>query len=170
MSDHVVHRAALDAPPRSTPSKAARSPSSGGTSGDWLPFANGDAVRQFATVTFVRGGLVALGVTLLGGILGALYTVPWLAPAFQERGLDLRHLRPLHTAFASAWIFLGGVAVVHRWLQDHAGPITVGDRVRLRVQVFSWALAGVGILATLLLGIGSGREYVGWTSSTAPCT
>jgi cbb3-type cytochrome oxidase subunit 1 len=130
--------------------------------GLWLPFEEGDPARQLATVTFIRGGLIAIAVTLVGGILGALYSIPSLAPSFLQVGVDLRHLRPVHTAFASAWIFLGGVAVVHRWLQDHGGPATSGDRWRLRVQVVSWALAGAGILVTLLMGIGSGREYVGF--------
>lgn len=132
------------------------------TGGVWLPFEEGDPVRQFATVMFIRGALVALAVTICGGILGALYSVPSLAPWFQSIGIDLRQLRPIHTAFASAWIFLGGVAVVHRWLQDYGGEPTSGDRWRLRVQVASWAIAGVGILVTLAMGIGSGREYVGF--------
>jgi len=127
----------------------------------WRPFAEGHPVRQFATVTFIRGGLIAIAVTLAAGILSALYSVPSLAPAFQSVGLDLRQLRPLHTVFASAWVFLGGVAVVHRYLQDQ-GPPTRGDRIRLRIQVLCWAIAGAGILVTLLLGIGSGREYVGF--------
>lgn len=128
----------------------------------WLSFQEGDPVRQFATVMFIRGGLIAIAVTLAFGLLGALYSVPTLAPYFQSVGLDLRQLRPIHTAFASAWIFLGGVAVVHRWLQDHGGMATAGDRLRLRIHVASWAIAGSGILVTLLLGVGSGREYVGF--------
>ena len=127
-----------------------------------LAFEDAHPVRQFATLTFVRGGLIAIAVTLLGGLLGALYSVPSLAPAFQSLGLDLRQLRPIHTTFASAWIFLGGMAVVHRYLMDHGGPATDGDRWRLRVQVLCWTAAGVGILATLLAGVGSGREYVGF--------
>ena len=127
-----------------------------------LSFAQGHPVRQFATIMFIRGGLIAIAVTLIGGILAALYSVPALAPGFQSVGLDLRQLRPIHTAFASAWIFLGGVAVVHRWLQDHSGGVTWGDRWRLRVQVLAWAAAGIGILLTLSLGVGSGREYVGF--------
>ena len=130
--------------------------------GFWLPFNEADPVRQFATVMFIRGGLIAMSITLLGGILGALYSVPALAPSFQSIGLDLRQLRPIHTAFASAWIFLGGVAVVHRWLQDHGGVATAGDRWRLRIQVGSWAIAGTSIRDTLAMGIGSGREYVGF--------
>jgi nitric oxide reductase subunit B len=130
--------------------------------GVWLAFADGDPVRQFATVLFIRGGLIAIGVTLLGGILGALYSIPSLAPAFQEVGLDLRQLRPIHTTFASAWIFLGGIAVVHRWLQDYGGVASSADRWRMRVQVLCWAVAGLGIVVTLALRIGSGREYVGF--------
>ena len=127
-----------------------------------LPFEEADPVRRFATMTFVRGGLIAIAVTLVAGLLGALYSVPSLAPSFQSLGLDLRQLRPIHTTFASAWIFLGGVAVVHRYLMDHGGTATRGDRWRLRVQVLCWAGAGLGILLTLMAGVGSGREYVGF--------
>ncbi len=45
---------------------------------------------------------------------------------------------------------------------DHGGPATDGDRWRLRVKVLCWTAAGVGILATLLAGVGPGREYVGF--------
>jgi len=137
-------------------------PSMNVSGGVWRSFDEADPVRQFATITFIRGGLIAMAVTLVSGILGALYSVPALAPSFQAIGLDLRQLRPIHTAFALAWIFLGGVAVVHRWLQDHGGVPTPGDRWRLRIQVGSWAIAGAGILLTLAMGIGSGREYVGF--------
>ncbi len=130
--------------------------------GYWLPFDEGDPARQLATMLFIRGGLIAMGVTVVAGMLGALYSVPALAPSFQSVGLDLRQLRPIHTTFAAAWIFLGGVAVVHRWLQDYGGRPSSGDRWRMRVQVVSWALAGSGILVTLAVGIGSGREYVGF--------
>ncbi len=162
MSDgHVLERATL-APPGAPPRVREGTDPSAGQGGPWLDFEQADPVRQFATVMFIRGGLVAIGITILFGILGALYSIPSLAPSFQAVGIDLRQLRPLHTAFASAWIFLGGVAVVHRWLQDHGGVATPGDRWRLRVQVLSWAIAGTGILVTLAMGIGSGREYVGF--------
>jgi nitric oxide reductase subunit B len=163
MSDGgVMSRATLDA--QSVPSPTITGDASGmaGQGAFWHSFDDSDPVRQFATIMFIRGGLIAMAVTLVGGILSALYSVPALAPSFQSVGLDLRQLRPIHTTFASAWIFLGGVAVVHRWLQDHGGVATAGDRLRLRVQVLSWSAAGIGILVTLALGIGSGREYVGF--------
>jgi nitric oxide reductase subunit B len=121
-----------------------------------------DDARQFATLTFLRGGLVALGVTLIAGILGALYYVPAIAPVFQSLGIDLRQLRPIHATFAIAWIFVAGAAVVYRYLEDVGEPATKGDRIRLRIQVLCWAAAGVGVIGTLALGITSGREYVGF--------
>ncbi len=152
----------LEAPPlpraQVDPAGARPDPSEG----FWMDFGEADPVRQFATMTFIRGGLIAIAVTIAVGSLGALYSIPALAPFFQNVGVDLRQLRPLHTAFAAAWIFLGGVAVVHRWLQDHGGMATIGDRWRLRVQVLSWSIAGAGILLTLAFRIGSGREYVGF--------
>jgi nitric oxide reductase subunit B len=118
--------------------------------------------RPYATLTFLRGSLIAMAVALVAGLLAAVYSIPSLAPTMQSLGLDLRQLRPIHTTFASAWIFLGGAAVVYRFLQDHGGHATQGDRWRLRVQVLCWAAAGLGILATLLFRITSGREYVGF--------
>ncbi len=167
MRDGQALHEAVVAPPVRAPARPKAPVDAGSgrpdpTEGFWLDFEQSDPVRQFATMMFIRGGLIAIAVTIVGGMLGALYTVPTLAPTFQEWGIDLRQLRPIHTAFASAWIFLGGVAVVHRWLQDHGGVATAGDRLRLRVQVLSWAIAGAGILITLAMGIGSGREYVGF--------
>jgi cbb3-type cytochrome oxidase subunit 1 len=121
-----------------------------------------DDARQFATLTFVRGGLIALGVSLLAGIFAALYTVPALAPFMQSVGIDLRQLRPIHTTFATAWIFIGGAAVVHRYLEDVGGLASSGDRLRIRLQVLCWATAGALVIGTLALRITSGREYVGF--------
>lgn len=70
------------------------------TGGVWLDFEEGDPARQLATMLFIRGGLIAIAITILGGMLGALYSVPSLAPTFQSLGMDLRQLRPIHTTFA----------------------------------------------------------------------
>ncbi len=119
------------------------------------------ATRRYATITFLRGALVALAVAILAGLLGALFSVPSLGARLADLGVDLRSLRPLHTVFAAAWIFLAGQAMVHRFFEDEAGPVTSGERGRLRAQVVLWGFAGLGIAVTLPLGITSGREYVG---------
>jgi nitric oxide reductase subunit B len=121
-----------------------------------------DGTRAYATLTFVRGALVAAAITVLAGFLSVLHHVPQTGAVLRDLGLDFAGLRPLHTTFASAWIFLGGVAVVHRYLEDCAGPVGSFERWRLRVQVALWALAGLGVLVTLPLGITSGREYMGF--------
>lgn len=125
------------------------------------PPAEVDPVRRYATLTFVRGAVVALAITLLAGLLSVLYVVPSVGEAVREV-VDFSALRPLHTVFASTWIFLGGIAVMHHYLQEHAGPATRGDRWRLRAQVALWAFAGLGIGVTLSIGITSGREYIGF--------
>ncbi len=117
--------------------------------------------RRYATLTFVRGALAALMVALAVGLLSALYSVPALGESMRKLGIQFTALRPLHTIFASAWIFLRGMAVVHRFLQEEGGPLKPGERLRLRGQVLLWAFAGLGILITLPLGITSGREYMG---------
>lgn len=167
MNERVLKRGTIatpDAPPQPTvgaipTGHGDRLPAIGAV---WFPFEHAHPARQLATLLFIRGGLIAIAITLAGGMLGALYSVPALAPTFQSLGMDLRQLRPVHTTFASAWIFLGGVAVVHRWLQDYGGVPTAGDRLRMRIQIVSWSVAGLGILVTLAMGIGSGREYVGF--------
>jgi nitric oxide reductase subunit B len=121
-----------------------------------------DPTRSFATLTFIRGALIAVVVTLLAGFLSVLHHVPATGELLRSMGLEFTALRPIHTTFASAWIFLAGIAVVHRYLEDHGGPVTAFERWRLRLQVLLWAGAGLGILITLPMGITSGREYMGF--------
>ncbi len=132
------------------------------SSGQKLARGDADPSRRYATLTFLRGAFVALMIALIAGLLGAFYSAPAVARYMQPAGLDLTSLRPLHTTFATAFIFLGAMAVVHRFLEDEAGAITKGDRWRLRVHVICWAVAGAGILITVPLGITSGREYLGF--------
>jgi nitric oxide reductase subunit B len=121
-----------------------------------------DPTRTYATLTFLRGALVAVAVTLCAGFLSVLHHVPAAGEGLRSLGLHFTAMRPLHTTFASAWIFLAGVAVVHRYLQDVGGPVGGFERWRLRLQVLLWAGAGLGILITLPMGITSGREYMGF--------
>lgn len=121
-----------------------------------------DPSRRYATVTFMRGAIVALSIALLSGLLAALYYIPVVAPTLRRLGVNFTTLRPVHTTFVAAFIFLGGVAVVHRYFEDIAGPMGRGERLRVRLQVILWAIAGAGILSTLVAGVFSGREYMGF--------
>jgi nitric oxide reductase subunit B len=121
-----------------------------------------DATRRYATLTFIRGALVALAVTLVAGAGGVLFYLPGTAAWLMRHGIEFTVLRPIHTTFASVWIFLGGIAVVHRYLEDHAGPVDTAERWRLRFLVLLWAFAGLGILISLVAGVTSGREYMGF--------
>jgi nitric oxide reductase subunit B len=120
------------------------------------------ASRAYATRTFVRGALVSAGLALTAGLLAALHYLPGVSPVLARLGLGFPALRPLHTTFAAAWIFLGGIALVHRYLEDQAGPMAQAERWRLRLQVVLWAVAGAAILVSLPLGVTSGREYMGF--------
>jgi len=121
-----------------------------------------DPTRRYATLTFMRGAVVSLSIALVAGLLGAVYYIPLVSPWMQRIGLHFTALRPIHTTFAVAFIFLSGVAVVHRYFEDIAGPVTNAERFRLRIQVGSWAIAGIGIIISYMTGMGSGREYMGF--------
>jgi nitric oxide reductase subunit B len=106
--------------------------------------------------------LTCIGLTLLCGALSALFYFKSSAAALQAVGIEFQNLRPLHTTFASAWIFLGGVTCVYKFMFDTFGPPTKADRIRFQWQMVSWGIAGLGILITVSLGIKSGREYIGF--------
>ncbi len=108
--------------------------------------------------------LLALGagaLTVLSGSVAILvYTShePWL----RSVGLTLQQLRPIHETCSFAWVFLGGVSVVYAYLLTTHGPLAEAVLRRLRWHVVLWAAAGVGILATILSGRLTGREYLGY--------
>ncbi len=134
-----------------------------GTDADDIDGLDGvDPSRRYATLTFMRGSIIALAIALISGLLGILYYIPAVAQVLPRMGLHFTALRPIHTTFAAVFIFLGGVAVVHRYFEDVAGPMGRGERTRLRVQVVLWAIAGIGVLGSLMGGVFSGREYMGF--------
>ncbi|MCH7872153.1 MAG: cbb3-type cytochrome c oxidase subunit I, partial [Planctomycetes bacterium] len=92
------------------------------------------------------------------GVLGAL---TYAEQVKEVAGLTLQHLRPLHTSFAVAWIYLAGVAVVYFFLFAQSEAPPRGFRLRLKGQLILWGVAGGGILVSLCQGVFSGREYLG---------
>ena len=107
----------------------------------------------------------AIGCVLLSMLMGAfaaLYYIPEIGGRMSRTGISLVQLRPLHTTFASAWIYLGAVACVYAFLFSEYGEPTRGDKQRFKFQMVLWGTAGLGVLLTLPFGITSGREYLGF--------
>ncbi len=105
--------------------------------------------------------LVSMLLAIVVGAIGALSYVPGIGRVMAGAGFTLAQLRPLHTTFASAWIYLGCVACIYSYLHHRFGPPTPAERLRFRIHMVLWGLAGLGGLLTLALGVTSGREYLG---------
>ena len=114
------------------------------------------------TLVMIASSLACILLSLVIGALAALYYVPEIGARMARAGVSLVQLRPLHTTYASAWIFLGAATCVHAYMFREFGEPTPGDRKRFRAQMILWGVAGLGALVTLPFGITSGREYLGF--------
>ena len=120
-----------------------------------------DNVERRMLLIMLRCALACVAITVACGALAIICYVGG-TPVLNALGLKFRLLRPLHTTFASVWIFMAGLTCVQMFLFHEFGPATRGDRKRFRFQMICWGLAGVGILCTLPFGLTSGREYLGF--------
>jgi nitric oxide reductase subunit B len=124
---------------------------------------NGDfSPGDRALIVMLASALGCVLLSILAGALAALYYVPALSAWMLKGGVSLVQLRPLHTTYASAWIFLGAATCVFKYLFDVFGQPTDAERRRFRIQMVCWGVAGLGALLTLPFGITSGREYLGF--------
>jgi nitric oxide reductase subunit B len=110
----------------------------------------------------VLSALSCLALSIFSGFLGVLYYVPEIASFFLKFGVSLQQLRPLHTSFASAWLFLACVSMIWKYFFDNCGPLTSSDIRHWRFQLATWVFSGIGIFITLPFGLFSGREYLGF--------
>lgn len=110
----------------------------------------------------VRMALACILIAVAGGALGALHYIPDVSLALNDMGLTFPQLRPIHTAFASLWIFGGSVAIVYHYLCSSHGGLTSGDLLRFRLHTICWLVAGAGIFVSLFMGVSTGREYLGF--------
>jgi nitric oxide reductase subunit B len=110
--------------------------------------------------TQLRLGVLALLLALVGGAMSVLHYVPAASLWLNENGLTMPRVRPVHTTFASLWIFGVGIAVVYDWISRCSSPLTRAELWRFRAHTLLWIVAGAGILVTLLGGWFSGREYL----------
>lgn len=119
-----------------------------------------DPRRRYATLTFLRGALVSLGITVVAGSLAVLFYIPAVAEVLKNPGLSFPILRPIHTTFASAWNFLGGIAVVHCHMQECGGETSRAERWRLLLQVGSWAISAARITPPSILAACTGTSSI----------
>ena len=110
----------------------------------------------------VRMALTCILLTVFGGAMSALYYIPSVAIALNDMGVQMTAMRPIHTAFASMWIFGASVAIAYHWMGTHHDGLSAADVLRFRIHTACWIVAGVGIFVTLLMGISTGREYLGF--------
>lgn len=109
----------------------------------------------------MASAIMCMVLSIFMGALAVLFYLPSIASIMNRNGLSLLQLRPLHTTFASAWLFLGAATYAYKFLFDTFGEPTPADRMRFKIHMGCWGLAGLGALVTLPLGITSGREYLG---------
>jgi nitric oxide reductase subunit B len=113
-------------------------------------------------LTVMASALVCMLISIAMGAVGVLSYLPEMGHVMADAGISLVQLRPLHTTFASAWLYLGCVACIYAYLFHRYGEPTEVERRRFRIHMVCWGIAGLGSLITLLFGIGSGREYLGF--------
>ncbi|MHC4848028.1 MAG: cbb3-type cytochrome c oxidase subunit I [Planctomycetota bacterium] len=114
------------------------------------------------TLVLMACALGCVFISLLMGAVAALYYIPAFGAWLAKAGISLVQLRPLHTTFASAWIYLGAVTCVYAYLFHRFGEPTEKEKRRYKVHMFLWGMAGLGVLFTLPFGITTGREYLGF--------
>lgn len=111
--------------------------------------------------TQVRIAVSCLLLTVFMGLMAvANYFSVDAAQGMHSLGLSMQKMRPLHTTFASAWIFAGALAVIYHYLATHHGGLSKGDRIRFKIHTWLWVAAGVGTVGSVLGGVFTGREYL----------
>ncbi|MEK7484113.1 MAG: hypothetical protein AABZ60_07260, partial [Planctomycetota bacterium] len=69
-------------------------------------------------IVLMKSSISCIFISLFFGIFGALYYIPFTATFMLKANLSLIQLRPLHTTFASAWIYLGAITYIYKYLFD----------------------------------------------------
>lgn len=118
------------------------------------------ATAKRLIIVQLRIALACVFIALTGGVVSALHYVPAVSARLNALSLTLPRLRPIHTTFATAWIFSCGIAVVYSHLARSGSGLDAGDVRRFWFHTIAWLATGLGILVSLLAGVSSGREYL----------
>jgi len=121
-----------------------------------------EAMVQRTVGIQVKMALVCILLAILGGAISSLHYMDASAWFLNEVGLTLPRIRPVHTSFASLWIFGASLAAIYHYLCTSGDGLSVGDQRRFKIHTFLWITAGVGILVSLVGGLSTGREYLGF--------
>ena len=106
--------------------------------------------------------LVCVLITILAGLLSSMHYVESLSLLLEKIGLHFASLRPIHTIFSSAWLFIGGITFIFKFLLDLYGPFNTLEKILFNIQMFCFVVSGLGILISVFIGYLSGREYLGF--------
>ena len=106
---------------------------------------------------------IAFSCVILAVFAGMLTVLHYIAPASDDLhalGASMQRMRPMHTTFASAWIYAGCLAVIYHYLGTHHGGLSRGDHLRFKAHTWLWVIAGAGFVYTMLGNHFTGREYL----------
>ncbi|MCC6230313.1 MAG: cbb3-type cytochrome c oxidase subunit I [Phycisphaerales bacterium] len=113
-----------------------------------------DRGRRFLT----RFGLLCLWIALGVGLVGALFYTK--AYNFLDiLGISFQTIRPLHLLAGTAWMYLGGLAVVTYFWSSDTRRESSRAAGALKFFIWTWVLGALVVVVTLLLKIYGGREY-----------
>ncbi|MCA8944021.1 MAG: cbb3-type cytochrome c oxidase subunit I [Planctomycetes bacterium] len=110
----------------------------------------------------VRMAIACYAIAIVGGMIAAWHYLPDVSQRLAGSGMALQRLRPIHTTFASLWIYGAAIAVMYHYLVHRGDGLRPADRTRFWFHTGCWILAGVGCVVSLGAGISSGREYLGF--------
>jgi nitric oxide reductase subunit B len=103
---------------------------------------------------FVILGLMALGASVLAGVLGAF---KYLYPDVFT-GIEFYQLRPLHVSLALSWIFFVSIGGIYHYLPKYCG-LALAWPGAVRIHFWLSLATGLGIIVSYGLGKFGGREY-----------
>lgn len=110
----------------------------------------------------LRMAIACYALAIVGGMLAAWHYLPDASQSLESSGAGLQKLRPMHTTFASLWIFGAAIAVMYHYLVHRDEGLRPADRTRFWFHTGCWLVAGVAAAVTMSMGISSGREYLGF--------
>ena len=110
----------------------------------------------------ILSSIACVIIAMIAGFISSLHYIESISFFLQNKGFSFANFRPLHTVFISAWLFLGSTVCVFKFLFDQYGIFKSYEKKMFKIQMLSFAFAGLGILFSVLLGHVSGREYLGF--------